>query len=47
MLEMKTVISKIIRNFVVLPAENNIILLAEAVLKSKNGIFVKLAKREL
>lgn len=48
MLEMKTVLSKIIRNFVVLPAKNHeVILLTEAVLKSKNGISVRLADRKL
>lgn len=48
MLEMKSTISRILRNFEVLPAvpEHNLILISEAVLKSKNGMMVKLLPRK-
>lgn len=48
MLEMKSTLSKILRNFELLPAvpEHKLILVSEAVLKSKNGMKLKLVKRQ-
>lgn len=47
-LEMKSVLSKILRNFQLLPAvpEHKIVLVAELTLKSQNGIKIKLAERK-
>ncbi|CAG9824979.1 unnamed protein product [Phaedon cochleariae] len=46
MLEMKSLVSKILRNFVLLPSGDPPILAAETVLKSANGIQMKLRKRD-
>lgn len=48
MLEIKTVVSKILRNFTLhsLGPENDIIVAAEAVLSSRNGFNLKLTRRE-
>nr|WET52695.1 cytochrome P450 [Phaedon brassicae] len=45
-LEMKAVISKVLRNFVLLPAGEAPIICAETILNSKNGVKVRLGKRE-
>lgn len=48
MLEIKSMVSKILRNFVVHSGgpENDIVLIAEAVLSSRNGINLKLTRRK-
>ena len=48
MLEMKATISKILRNFKILPTvpEHKVIISAETVLKSANGMLVRLEKRD-
>ncbi|CAH1183092.1 unnamed protein product [Phaedon cochleariae] len=46
MLEMKAVISKVLRNFVLLPSGEAPILCAETILNSKNGMKVRLGKRD-
>nr|QTM97445.1 Cytochrome P450 [Sitophilus oryzae] len=49
MLEMKATLAKLLLNFEILPSipEHNVILSAEAVLKSKNGFCVRLKKRTI
>lgn len=48
MLEMKNTISKILRHYELLPAvpKHDLILTSEAILKSKNGIKVKIVERQ-
>jgi len=48
MLEMKSAISKVLRNFELLPADNEpkIVLLAETILKSGSGVHVKIKDRK-
>ncbi|KAJ8913516.1 hypothetical protein NQ315_017066 [Exocentrus adspersus] len=47
MLELKSTLSKILRNFELLPAvpEHKIVLVSEAVLKSRNGVRIRLIRR--
>lgn len=47
MLEMKTIISKILRHFELTPAipEHKLDLSSQAVMKSENGVIVQLKKR--
>lgn len=49
MLEMKCTLSKMLRNFEMLPSipEHKLMLAAETVLKSANGINIRLQKRKL
>lgn len=49
MLEMKCTLAKILRNFELLPAipEHKLVLAAETVLKSANGINIRLKKRTI
>lgn len=48
MLEMKSVVSQILRDFVIHSGgpENDVVLLAETVLTSKNGVKLKLTPRD-
>lgn len=46
MLEMKSTISKLIRNFKFEPSHEKVELTIDVILKSANGIKVKLIKRE-
>lgn len=48
MLEIKSVVSKMLRNYVLHPGgpEHEVILVAETVLTSRNGINLKLTRRE-
>lgn len=48
MLEIKSMISKMLRNYVIHSGgpENEVILLAEAVLTSLNGFHLKLSRRQ-
>lgn len=48
MLEMKSVVSKMLRNFELLPAvpEHKVVLNAETVLKSANGVNIQLQLRK-
>lgn len=48
MLELKSIVSKILRNYEVHSGgpENEVVLVAEAVLSSKNGVNLKLTRRQ-
>lgn len=47
MLEMKSILSKLVRNYEILPTEpvQRVQVMAESILKSQNGIMVHLKKR--
>ncbi|CAH1108900.1 unnamed protein product [Psylliodes chrysocephalus] len=47
MLEMKVVLSKVLRHFELLPSGQDLILSAQTVLKSQNGVNIKLKKRDI